>query len=156
MQSKNIFPALLLTLLLSSCGEDFLSKPDPTRLVEGSFYQTETQINQAVNGVYSQLQDIIRNQWQYNEFITDNTTLHFNIGDRGQGPSLEALEFWQINPSTGNINSLYNSYYQALANINTTPSKLEGAPFDENVIKEYEGQLKFLRDRKSVGKGKSV
>src|SRR3546814_17790912 len=75
MQSKNIFPALLLTLLLSSCGEDFLNKTDPTRLVEGSFYQTETQINQAVNGVFSQLQAIIRNQWQYNEFITDNTTL---------------------------------------------------------------------------------
>lgn len=134
-----------MSLALASCGEDFLNKTDPTRLVEGNFYQTEQQLEQAVNGVYSQLQDIIRSQWQYNEFITDNTTLHFNPSDRGQGPALEAIEFWQINPSTGNINNLYNSYYQTLVNINTTLAKLEGAALDEEVKKRNEGQLKFLR-----------
>ncbi|WP_225975179.1 RagB/SusD family nutrient uptake outer membrane protein [Anseongella ginsenosidimutans] len=145
MKHKIILPGLLLSLTLFSCGEDFLNKTDPTRLVEDTFYQTEAQVEQALNGVYSQLQGIISNQWQYNEFITDNTTLHFNIGDRGQGPSLEAIEFWQINPSTGNINSLYNSYYETLVNINTILSKLEESTFDEGVKGQFEGQLKFLR-----------
>ncbi len=86
-------------VLLSSC-EDFLNKTDPTVLVADNFYQTETQVIQAVNGVYGQLQPLISNQWQYNEFTTDNTTLHFNEADRGQGPSLEALEFWKINSYT--------------------------------------------------------
>ncbi|HYH56077.1 MAG TPA: hypothetical protein VD772_05660, partial [Anseongella sp.] len=140
MKHKIILPGVLFSLALFSCGEDFLNKTDPTRLVEDKFYQTEVQVQQAVNGVYSQLQDIILNQWQYNEFITDNTTLHFNEADRGQGPSLEAIEFWQINPSTGNINSLYNSYYQALVNINTTLGKLEGATFNEEVIRQFEGE----------------
>lgn len=145
MKLKILIPAFAMSLALASCGEDFLNKTDPTRLVEGNFYQTEQQLEQAVNGVYSQLQDIIRSQWQYNEFITDNTTLHFNPSDRGQGPALEAIEFWQINPSTGNINNLYNSYYQTLVNINTTLAKLEGAALDEEVKKRNEGQLKFLR-----------
>lgn len=145
MKHKIILPGLLLSLTLFSCGEDFLNKTDPTRLVEDTFYQTEGQVEQALNGVYSQLQGIISNQWQYNEFITDNTTLHFNTGDRGQGPSLEAIEFWQINPSTGNINSLYNSYYETLVNINTILAKLEGGAIDEGAKGQFEGQLKFLR-----------
>src|SRR5690606_32260746 len=52
---------------------------------------------------------------------------------------------WQINPSTSNINNLYNSYYQTLVNINTTLAKLEAASFEESVKKPFEGQLKFLR-----------
>lgn len=147
MNYQHTFRLLSVVLLLTlfSCGEDFLEKTDPTQLVANNFYETEAQVEQAVSGVYSQLQGIISAQWQYNEFTTDNTTLHFNVGNRGNGPSLEALEFWQVNPSTSNINNLYNSYYQAMVNINTTLAKLEDATFDETAIQQYEGQLKFIR-----------
>ncbi|MEX0906514.1 MAG: RagB/SusD family nutrient uptake outer membrane protein [Balneolaceae bacterium] len=138
-----ILMVLLLTLI--SCSDDFLVKTDPASLVADEFYKTETHIEQAVNGVFGQLQDIISNQWQYNEFITDNTTLHFNVENRGQGPALEAIEYWQINPSTGNISNLYNSIYGTLVNINTTLSHLENATFDEATIREYESDLKFIR-----------
>lgn len=134
----------LLLGLLSSC-EDFLNKTDPTVLVADNFYQTETQVIQAVNGVYGSLQPIISNQWQYNEFTTDNTTLHFNEADRGQGSSLEALEFWQINPSTGNITNLYNSIYGALVNVNTTLAKLPESNASDEIKQRSEGELKFIR-----------
>ncbi len=137
--------ALSFCLLLNSCSDDFLDKTDPTVLVASTYYQTEVQIEQAVNGVYGQLQPLINNQWQYNEFITDNTTLDFNVGNRGQGPALEALEFWQINASTPNITGLYNSIYQALVNINTTLGKLPGAKFGDERKKQFEGELKFVR-----------
>lgn len=136
--------SLFLLVSLISCS-DFLNKTDPTSLVEDEFYKTEDQMAQAVNGVYSQLQGIIHDQWQYNEFITDNTTLHFNVENRGQGPALEAIEYWQINPSTSNITNLYNSIYQALININTSLHKLEESNFNEKVSHQFEGELKFLR-----------
>lgn len=145
MKYKIILFSVGFLMTLFSCSEDYLVKTDPTKLVSDNFYQTEAQVEQAVNGVYSQLQGIVTNQWQYNEFISDNTTLHFNVGDRGQGPSLEALEFWQVNPSTSNINNLYNSIYQAMVNINTTLARLEDATFDEEAIQQFEGQLKFMR-----------
>ena len=135
----------MLCLLSFSCSDDFLDKTDPTALVAETFYKTETQLMQAVNGVYGQLQPLISNQWQYNEFITDNTTLDFNLGDRGQGPSLEALEFWQINSSTNNISSLYNSIYQSLVNVNTTLFKLAGTQIDADKKQQFEGELKFIR-----------
>ncbi len=145
MNKKYItLPAVVMFLLLS-CSEDFLDKTDPTVLVASTYYQTEKQVEQAVNGVYGQLQPLILNQWQYNEFITDNTTLDFNVGNRGQGPALEAIEFWQINASTPNINSLYNSIYQAMVNINTTLTKMPAAKFSDERKKQFEGELKFIR-----------
>lgn len=145
MNKKYFISSIIACMLLNACSEDFLDKSDPTRLVASTYYQTEAQIEQAVNGVYGQLQPIISNQWQYNEFITDNTTLHFNEADRGQGPALEAIEFWQINASTPNITNLYNSIYQALVNINTTLFKLSGTGAGEDVKKRFEGELKFIR-----------
>nr|WKN35785.1 RagB/SusD family nutrient uptake outer membrane protein [Tunicatimonas sp. TK19036] len=147
MKNTHIITIVSLTFFIGlfSCSDEYLDKTDPERLVSGNFYQTEVQVEQALNGVYSQLQGIISSQWQYNEFITDNTTLHFNIGDRGQGPSLEAIEFWQINSSTGNINALYTSLYGAMVNINTTLAKIEEATFDAAAVQQFKGQLKFMR-----------
>ncbi|WPP50351.1 RagB/SusD family nutrient uptake outer membrane protein [Catalinimonas niigatensis] len=146
MRKKYIYiPFFMGFLVLFSCSEDFLDKSDPTVLVASTFYQNATQVEQAVNGVYGQLQPVISNQWQYNEFITDNTTLHFNQGNRGQGPSLEALEFWQINSSTGNIANLYNSIYGNMVNINTTLARLENATIDTDLKNRFEGELKFVR-----------
>jgi hypothetical protein len=118
------------------------------KLNSGSFYRTETQFEQAANGVYSQLQEYVSNAWQYSEMITDNTTTHFNTEDRGQGPGLEAIEYWQINSNTleqiGPYN-LYNGLYIYLANINMILSKLQNATFDETIKTGFEGQMKFMR-----------
>ncbi|HKZ38464.1 MAG TPA: RagB/SusD family nutrient uptake outer membrane protein [Chryseolinea sp.] len=138
-------PILIIMFCLLSCSEDFLDKTDPSTLVASGFYQTEAQVQQAVNGVYGQLQGIISSQWAYNEFVSDNTTLHFNIGNRGQGPALEAIEFWQMNSGTSNINNLYSSIYLTMVNINTTLSKLSPATFDEESKKQFEGELRFMR-----------
>jgi starch-binding outer membrane protein, SusD/RagB family len=146
MKNNKIYSVLIgLVLLCGSCGEDFLNKTDPTVLVAESFYETETQLIQAVNGVYGQLQPVIRDQWQFTEFITDNTTLHFNPGNRGQGPALEALEFWQYNAATPNITSLYNNTYGTLVNVNTTLTRLSDANASDEIKLRSEGELKFIR-----------
>lgn len=145
MNKKYIAVLVMMMGFLFSCSEEFLNKTDPTVLVASTYYQTETQVEQAVNGVYGQLQPLILNQWQYNEFITDNTTLDFNVGNRGQGPALEAIEFWQINAATPNITSLYNSIYQAMVNINTILAKMPAATFSDERKQQFEGELKFIR-----------
>ena len=144
MNKKYIAVLVMMMGFLFSCSEEFLNKTDPTVLVASTYYQTETQVEQAVNGVYGQLQPLILNQWQYNEFITDNTTLDFNVGNRGQGPALEAIEFWQINAATPNITSLYNSIYQAMVNINTILAKMPAATFSDERKQQFEGELKFI------------
>jgi hypothetical protein len=131
-----------------SCKKDFLNKTDPTQIGTDVFYQNQTQLEQAVSGVYGQLQGIINNQWLFNELPSDNTTVDFNPGDRGQAPSIEAFEFWTINSGTGNIDGMYINYYNALFNINNALVKLKNIKtntISDSIKAQFQGQLKFLR-----------
>ena len=139
------FQIVILSVGLGACGEDFLDKTDPTVLVSDTFYSTDQEVEQAVVGIYGMLRTYFNNHWQYTEFISDNTTLHFNVGDRGQGPSLEAIEYWQYNPGTGNFASLYNNTYSILVNINTTLENLKTSTASQAIKDRSEGELKVLR-----------
>jgi tetratricopeptide (TPR) repeat protein len=143
---KHLSIILLLGLFLcSSCKKDFLNKTDPTRISTDLFYKTPAEMQQAVNGVYGQLQGIINDQWLFNEMPTDNTTLDFDPGNRGNAPTFEAFEYYNVNSGTGNINSMYDNYYNSLFNINTTLLKLKNATLADSVKDPFTGQLKFLR-----------
>lgn len=150
MKMKTFIKTIYIISLsvLISCSDSFLDKNDPTKLNSGSYYKTEDQFKQAVNGVYSQLQEYVAGIWQYTEMITDNTTVHYNQTDRGQGPGLEAIEYWQINATTleqiGPYN-LYKGIYSYMVNINTILAKLKDATIDEKAKTGFEAQMKFMR-----------
>jgi hypothetical protein len=140
-----IIYVLSLTVLVS-CSEDFLNLSDPTKLNTGNFYRTEEQFNQAMNGVYSQLQSHTGSMWRYAEMMTDNTTHHFNPLDRGQGPALEAIEYWNQTSLTPEVSyNMYSSIYTYLANINTILASLGGAAISDAAKTGIEGQMKFMR-----------
>ena len=144
---KNIVIAIGITacFVVSSCNKDFLNKTDPTRVSTDVFYKNQTELEQAVNGVYGQLQGIINDQWLFNEMSSDNTTLDFDPGNRGNAPAIEAFEYYNVTSATTNITSLYNNYYNSIFNVNTTLLKLKGTGLADAVKAPFEGQLKFLR-----------
>ena len=141
---KNII-YLFIALSLVSCSEEFLDKQNPTQLGEGTFYQTEDQFEQAVLGIYGQLQAIIANQWYYKELYTDNTTVHFNQGNRGFAPHAESFEYWQVTPNTNQIYTLYRDTYNVLGNINVALARLNEMSLDPIVSNRFEEELKFFR-----------
>lgn len=139
---------LLLTLLVLSqfsCREDFLTTTDPTRIGTDVFYQNEAQFQQALSGVYSQLQSITNSAYIFQEFPSDNTTLDINPLDRGDAVRWEAFEFSTVNPGNTEIANLWNQYYSALYNTNYTLEKLAASTLGSAVKAPIEGQLKFLR-----------
>jgi hypothetical protein len=140
-----IFISLSMVFSMFSCSEDFLDKPNPNQLGEGSFYGSEVQFHQAVMGVYGQMQDITAGQWLYSEMITDNTTVHFQEGNRGNAPNIESFEYWQYNDGTGRIYDLYRGIYNAMGNVNLILSKLEGSELEAGVKSQYEGEMRFFR-----------
>ncbi|MBM1106825.1 RagB/SusD family nutrient uptake outer membrane protein [Aurantibacter crassamenti] len=140
-----IFISLSVVFSMFSCSDDFLDKPNPNQLGEGSFYANEKQVTQAIMGVYGQLQNITSDQWLYSEMITDNTTVHFDEGNRGNAPNIESFEYWQYNSGTGRMYDLYRDSYNALGNINLTLSKLEEADIDAVAKTQFEGELRFFR-----------
>lgn len=145
MKNIIIITGLAFCFVQFSCNKDFLSKTDPTRIQAQNFYKTQTEVEQALNGVYGQLHGIINNQWIFNELPSDNTTIDFNPGDRGQADRIEAFEFWTVNSGSINLDGMYIGYYNALFNINNTLEKLTAAAVTDSVKNEVAGQLKFLR-----------
>ncbi|MBC6999431.1 RagB/SusD family nutrient uptake outer membrane protein [Cytophaga sp. FL35] len=135
----------ILAALVFSCSKDFLDKTDPTQLGEETFYNTENQLEQAVFGIYGQLQTITADQWLLQEFVSDNTTVHFNEGNRGQGPNIESVEYWQMNSNTSLIYTAYRNIYNTLGNINTVLFKLSEAEIDATSKARLEGEAKFFR-----------
>lgn len=146
MKNRIIIIAVTIGALVQfSCNKEFLDKTDPTKLAVNTFFKDQSQIDQAIAGVYGQLQTIINDQWKFNELTSDNTTVDFNPDDRGQASDVEQFEYWQVTTSNPSINTMYDRYYNTLYNINVTLSKLSSAAMTDSSRKVAEGQLKFMR-----------
>lgn len=144
---KKITTFLITTLCFAqfSCKDDFLTTTDPTRINSNLFYQNQTQFEQALNGVYGQLQAITSTAYLGQEFMSDNTTLDFNPLDRGGAAGWEAFEFSTVNSGNGEIAALWNNHYAAMYNINYALEKLAASTIDATAKSAIEGQLKFIR-----------
>jgi tetratricopeptide (TPR) repeat protein len=144
---KNILIISFITLCLiqTSCKDDFLDTTDPTRINADLFYKDQKQFENALNGVYGQLQTITNSAYIFQEFTSDNTTLDFNPLDRGGAAGWEAFEFATVNSGNGEISNMWNQYYATLYNTNFALEKLESSTIDETAKAEIGGQLKFIR-----------
>ena len=135
----------LLSCSLTACKDDFLDTTDPTRIGANVFYQNETQFQQALNGVYGQLQNVTNGAYLFEEMPSDNTTADINSADRGDAVRYEALEYWTYNSGNTEFAGLWNGYYSAVYDANYTLNRLQGSSLDAAVSGPIEGQLKFLR-----------
>jgi hypothetical protein len=140
-----VLSCLILLQLLSSCKKGFLDLTDPTRLTTDKFYADEEQVRQAVNGIYSRLQEVTNNRWLFAELPSDNTTVHFDPSDRGQADRIEALEYWTVTPTNMPVTGMYNLYYSAIYNTNFALSRIGGATLADARKRQFEGELQFLR-----------
>lgn len=141
-----IFIGILIICLSSvSCSKDYLDKTDPTRIGTDLFFKNQVQVDQAVNGVYGQLQGITNTGYIFKEMISDNTTFDLNPLDRGGAAGWEAFEFSTVNSGNGEISNLWNLYYRVMYNVNNTLGKLPTSTITDESKKQTEGELKFLR-----------
>ncbi|WP_421826726.1 RagB/SusD family nutrient uptake outer membrane protein [Larkinella sp.] len=145
MKKITAIGTLLFCLAQFSCKDDMLVTTDPTRIGTDLFYKNETQLLQALNGVYGQLQTITGSAYIFQEFPSDNTTLDFNPLDRGGAAGWEAFEFSTVNQGNGEIANVWNQYYSMMYNINYALEKMEGSAVDAAAKGPIEGQLKFIR-----------
>lgn len=144
----NKFIGIYLALLgcfTAACNKSFLDLNDPTKKNADQFYQDQSQVEQAVNGVYGQLQEITNSQYIFSEMPSDNTTIQLDPSDRGQVDRVEAYEFWNVTATNVNIATYYDQAYNTLYNINLVLAKIEDTAIDEVRKRQYRGELKFLR-----------
>lgn len=145
---KILITALSLSFFLSSCTKDFLEIPSETSLSTATFYKTEADFQQAVNGAYAPLRDLYNspNQgaWVMGEMRSDNTRYMFNPSFRGT-LNPELISDFNNQASNGVSTFKYVTDYQIIARANQVLAPIDGVDFAQASKDNIKGQALFLR-----------
>lgn len=138
---------LLVGLLLSSCGEDFLEIESETALTVNTFYQTEADFQQAVNGAYAPLRNLYdgdNGAWVMGEMHSDNTHYILNPNFRAVIDQENIADFI-FEPASAIATLKYTTNYSIIARTNQIISLIDDADFDRESRDGIKGQALFLR-----------
>ena len=136
---------LLAALLVPAC-DGFLEVEPETFVSTDDFYENESQVTLAVNGLYADVQGLYGTlQWAYGEFRSDNTSFQFNPDDRG-GSDFEAIDWFLLAPDNPNVAAYWNSAYNGIARANFILASVEDVPFeDEATAAQRTSEAEFFR-----------
>lgn len=143
----NILKSALLTFLLfSSCNEGILEKSNPNELSTETFFQTQDQLQSAVNAIYAGLQ---ANSLYNREYFF----LHDMLSDENvPNPQLEAprreVLTYNLNPGNLLINEVWEGLYRVIHRANLVIANAENVPeieISDELRNRFEGEARFLR-----------
>lgn len=145
MKYKFITTGLLL-VSLSACSDEFLNVVPETFVTSTTFFQSQADFTQAVNGTYSALRSLYGNAYVMGEMRSDNTHYILKTNDRGpQNIEREQIADFIDLPENQFTANKYNACYSLIARANSVLATIDGVTFDETAKKNLKGQALFLR-----------
>ena len=140
---------ILIGFTLISCEDELTIYPE-TSLSSETFYKTETDFEQAVNGAYVPLRSIVNDRaWLLGEMHSDNTYYARNVlfGATEQQEDIADFAIPSDNGVTTNthVTNQYILDYQIIARVNQITTTIDEADFDADAKKNLKGQALFLR-----------
>lgn len=147
---KSVILFGLTMLTFAGCQDDFLTIVPETSLSSATFFNTEADFQQAVNGVYVPLRNIVNERaWLLGEMHSDNTYYARNIlfGATEQQEDIADFAIPSDNGVTTNTHVLnqYRLDYRIIARANQVLSRIDEVAFDANTKNNLKGQALFLR-----------
>jgi tetratricopeptide (TPR) repeat protein len=148
MKKISIYIALL-GIIMSGC-EDFLTIAPETSLSSATFYQTESDFQQAVNAAYAPLRTITNDRsWLLTEMRSDNTIYarNINFGATEQQEDLSDHSLPDAQGITTNVHVLnqYRQDYLIIARTNQILTLIDDVEFNQAAKDNLKGQTLFLR-----------
>jgi hypothetical protein len=149
MKAKYI-AAWLLAMSLTGCRENFLTVVPETSLSSATFFVTESDFQQAVNGTYVPLRAIYNvPAWILKEMHSDNSYYARNTLYGAVDPTQNVANFAvpTANGVTANAHVLtfYRQNYQIIARANQILTTIDAVNFPEASKNNLKGQALFLR-----------
>lgn len=140
---KEIILSVVVLIGVSACNDN-LDVASVNTLSSDSYYSTESQIQQALTGVYSGLLPISTISLLMSEVRSDNTWVELNTD--GQRDYSDIGSFSTDITSLATIESAWEDYYTIIANANAVLDKIDGVTFAIDSIKnQFKGEARFLR-----------
>ena len=133
----------LLAIGLTSCS-DYLEVNPANALRTATYYSTESQVNDAINGLYGSLKPLSKYEFCLSEMRSDNVWI---TADVRQNDYLDICTFNANGLLTdATIRTAWADYYTTIAAANTILEKIDDVSFtDENVKTQYKAETRFIR-----------
>jgi hypothetical protein len=127
---------------VSSCNKDFLDKNPPNSVSSAIFWQSEADVQSAVAGVYTRLQEnFLGYERIYMDGWSDNAYLIANPNQSG----ITTVAFGGISPSLSTVSTLYNTPYRAIGSANYFLANVDKAPLTDAQRNAYSAEVRFIR-----------
>ncbi len=137
-----IYKSTLLLVLLSivSCS-DFLDREPLDQLTADNFYQDADQVDRAMIGVYTPMQDIewIGKGWMLTEIPSDNSQAG------GTDPDFTPIDNFATTADNAPVARYWATHYRQITLANGVIAKVEASALEENVKNPFIAEAKFLR-----------
>lgn len=135
--------------LIALTGCDNFLKPQPQAFESNeTFFTSNDQFIQAVNGAYARLQDWVLQAHILEELRSDNTGFDKEL-NLGVSSTRFSIEWFVMDSSEDPLNSAWNTIYTGIKDVNSPMSQIdigkESGNLDQNLGTRLEGELKFLR-----------
>ena len=150
MRQIKFLTLLILTVLVSSCEDTFLSPDLNTGINADSYFQNDEEIATGVLNIYDGIQGVnalkitnnnlnhaVQVEFYLTEMRSDNTRTKSQEGEAAQ------FEFFNVQSTNGIVYDYYRSYYNVIFRANLVLDNL-GAATPGNAA-QYEGEARFLR-----------
>jgi len=136
----------ILALMLNACSKDFLDINPKTFVSSASFFQTESDFTQALNGAYSALRNVYNDAYVMGEMRSDNTHYYYKYSDRGpQNVGKEDVSGFVDDAINQYSASKYYSCYLGISRTNAVIDRLTASTLSSAVKDKIAGEAKFLR-----------
>ena len=141
---------MILGFSQTSCKDNFLTIVPETALSSATFFKTEADFQQAVNGAYVPLRSIVNDRaYLLSEMHSDNTYYYRNtlFGATEQQEDIADFAVPTANGVTSNVHVLsnYRLDYQIIARANQILSQIDNIEFNVDSKNNLKGQAMFLR-----------
>jgi hypothetical protein len=142
---KKIFILVMVVMLFSSCGKDFITLSPIAQLSTGNFYKTASDIDQAVNGAYNSLASNAEYGANFENFMeipSDNT---YNSNTTQSGGENAAFDNFVVLPSNSVLNTTWSACYAGIQRCNVVLNRIDAIAMDNNIKANRIGEVKFIR-----------
>lgn len=140
-KSTYTYITIILSILVSSCGNDFLNLTPHSNANEDDFYRTKSEIETAMTAAYSTLHDIyhpIKAMYFFGALSSDDAY----TDDQGTG-AYKQFEFVDVKANNPEVLNQWNLFYSAINKINKVILNAEIQTFNDK--ETYIAEMKFLR-----------
>ena len=126
-----------------SCKKNFLDVKPTSSITAGNFYQSQQDIQQAVTGVYSSLQDWPVNIYLYLSEVRSN---NFYAGFADAQRDYFDINNYQVTNQSGIVHDTWQSLYAMVNRANGVLENIDNVKFDDPSLKpRYKAEVRFLR-----------